>query len=88
MQTSDPSHNQHPSHNQDPTTEVEPSSTASAEGLSEDLTIETIETLGDLASLVDYSLLNTLDVDPDAEASGANHTPRQVYSGHFVPVTN
>ncbi len=81
MQTLDPSHNQ------DPATEVEPSSTASLESLHEDETMVNIETLNDLASLVDYSLLNTLNADPDADANGANHSTRQVYSGHFVPVT-
>ncbi|MGK0272913.1 MAG: hypothetical protein ACI88H_003589, partial [Cocleimonas sp.] len=83
--------NSDPSHNQDPATGVVSSSTISAENLPEDLTIYTINTLSDLANLVDYSLLNTLDVDPDAELvegqSGANHSPREVYSGHFVPVT-
>ena len=46
-----------------------------------------VETLSDLASLADYSLMESLNADPDAEANGANHSPRQVYSGHFVPVT-
>ncbi|MEB8434284.1 protein adenylyltransferase SelO family protein [Cocleimonas sp. KMM 6892] len=89
MQTSDPSHTQHPSHNeqlsnnQDPVTEVAFSSAASDES-DESLNIET---LNDLASLADYSLLNTLDADPDAKADGGNHSPRQVFSGHYVPVT-
>lgn len=46
-----------------------------------------IATLGDLASLADYSLMDTLNADPDADADGANHMPRQVYSGHYVPVS-
>ena len=46
-----------------------------------------ITTLSDLANLADYSLMDTLSVDPDSEASGANHAPRQVFSGHYVPVT-
>lgn len=46
-----------------------------------------ITTLSDLANLADYSLIDTLTADPDAEARGANHAPRQVFSGHYVPVT-
>ena len=46
----------------------------------------TIEALNDLASLADYSLLNTLTPDPDAREDGVDHHPRQVFSGHFVPV--
>ena len=94
MQTLDPSHNQDQSQNQNPATKAESSLNANDENLPKDMTIETmenIETLSDLARLVDYSLLNTLDVDPDAELdegqNGANHSPRQVYSGHYVPVT-
>lgn len=34
----------------------------------------------------DYSLLNTLHSDPDATSSGEDHLPRQVLSGHYVPV--
>ena len=80
MQTLDPNHNQ------DPAIEVELNSVASAKNLSEGVSTTNIETLSDLASLVDYSLMNTLNADPDAEQNGANHSPRQVYSGHYVPV--
>jgi len=45
-----------------------------------------IITLNDMAAVADYSFMDTLNGDPDAEASEANHTPRQVYSGHYVPV--
>jgi len=48
---------------------------------------ECIETLSDLAKLANYSLMESLNADPDADVSGANHSPRQVYSGHYVPVT-
>lgn len=34
----------------------------------------------------DYSLLGSLNADPDANANGDDHRPRQVFSGHFVPV--
>jgi len=45
-----------------------------------------VKTLDDLAHLVDYSLLNTLNCDPDATVNGEDHDPRQVFSGHYVPV--
>ena len=45
-----------------------------------------VETLDDLAPLADYSLLETLDRDPAGMADGADHAPRQVFSGHYVPV--
>jgi len=45
-----------------------------------------VETLDDLAVLADYSLVNTLNADPDAKADGVDHAPRQVFSGHYVPV--
>ncbi len=44
------------------------------------------ETLYDLAKLADYSLINTLECDPDSSADGVDHSPRQVFSGHYVPV--
>ena len=47
---------------------------------------EIVETLDDLATLADYSLLDTLDCDPDAKADGVDHSPRQVFTGHYVPV--
>ncbi|WP_121626770.1 protein adenylyltransferase SelO family protein [Poseidonibacter antarcticus] len=45
-----------------------------------------IKTLNDLAKTVDYSLMNTLNRDPEATLNGVDHNPRQVFSGHFVPV--
>ncbi|MEM7561873.1 MAG: protein adenylyltransferase SelO family protein [Pseudomonadota bacterium] len=45
-----------------------------------------IKTLDDLAPLADYSLMDTLNCDPDAQESGKDHEPRQVFSGHYVPV--
>ncbi len=47
---------------------------------------QTVETLYDLAKLVNYSLMDTLNCDPDAKANGVDHSPRQVFSGHYVPV--
>lgn len=45
-----------------------------------------VETLYDLAALADYSLMETLSADPEAASDGVDHAPRQVFSGHFVPV--
>ena len=46
-----------------------------------------VATLDDLSSLADYSFMDTLNCDPEANENGAEHTPRQVFSGHYVPVT-
>jgi len=45
-----------------------------------------ISTLGELAKLANYSLMDTLNCDPDATVNGADYAPRQVFSGHYVPV--
>ena len=34
-----------------------------------------------------YSLLDNLHPDPESTKDGDDHRPRQVRSGHFVPVT-
>jgi len=47
----------------------------------------TIKTLDDLAPLANYSLMKTLTRDPDAKENGNDHDPRQVFSGHYVPVS-
>ncbi len=39
------------------------------------------------AKLADYSLMNILNADPDAREDGNDHRARQVFSGHYVPVT-
>jgi uncharacterized protein YdiU (UPF0061 family) len=46
----------------------------------------TIKTLDDLAHLANYSLLDTLTPDPNATTDGVDHNPREVFSGHYVPV--
>jgi uncharacterized protein YdiU (UPF0061 family) len=51
------------------------------------VTSPSIVTLDDLAELADYSLLDTLNCDPDAKANGIDFLPRQVFTGHYVPVT-
>ncbi|MDC5707264.1 protein adenylyltransferase SelO family protein [Vibrio europaeus] len=42
--------------------------------------------LNDLAKAADYSLLDSLVPDPDATKDGLDFYPRQVFSGHYVPV--
>jgi uncharacterized protein YdiU (UPF0061 family) len=49
-------------------------------------TSPTVATLDELAKLANYSLMDTLNCDPDARANGADHAPRQVFTGHYVPV--
>ena len=44
-------------------------------------------TLAEFAQRADYSLLESLQPDPQASADGIDHRPRQVFSGHYVPVT-
>ena len=53
----------------------------------ENKTEQLIHTISDLAKYVDYSFLNSLVVDPQAQEEGNEHNPRQVFSGHYVPVT-
>ena len=43
-------------------------------------TSQTINTLDDLAHLADYSLMETLNSDPDAKVNGVDHYPREVFS--------
>lgn len=45
-----------------------------------------MKTLNDLAPMSDYSLINMLTPDPEATKNGVDHLPRQVFSGHYVPV--
>ncbi|MCL4430887.1 MAG: protein adenylyltransferase SelO family protein [Epsilonproteobacteria bacterium] len=45
-----------------------------------------VKTLSDFAPLADYSLLDTLTPNPEAKLDGVDHSPRQVFSGHYVPV--
>lgn len=50
-------------------------------------TASTVSTLDELAKLADYSLMDGLSCDPEATENGADHAPRQVFSGHYVPVS-
>ncbi len=45
-----------------------------------------VENVDDLARLADYSFMDQLNCDPDGRADGADHAPRQVFSGRYVPV--
>jgi uncharacterized protein YdiU (UPF0061 family) len=47
---------------------------------------ETISTLEAFAKYADYSYVKSLDSDPDATQDGNDHNPREVFSGHYVPV--
>ncbi|PZV02712.1 MAG: hypothetical protein DCF23_11095 [Cyanobium sp.] len=44
-------------------------------------------TFAEFAQRADYSLLDSLQADPQASGDGHDHRPRQVFSGHYVPVT-
>ncbi|MBD2655468.1 YdiU family protein [Synechocystis sp. FACHB-383] len=46
-----------------------------------------ITTFDEFVRLADYSLMDTLNADPDAMGDGDDRRARQVFSGHFVPVT-
>jgi len=46
-----------------------------------------VTTFDEFVTLADYSLMDNLNADPYASRDGDDHHPRQVYSGHFVPVT-
>jgi uncharacterized protein YdiU (UPF0061 family) len=46
-----------------------------------------VTTFDEFVRLADYSLMDTLNAAPDATGDGDDHRARQVFSGHFVPVT-
>ena len=47
----------------------------------------TTTSFAEFAQRADYSLLAALHADPQASGDGHDHQPRQVFSGHYVPVT-
>ena len=49
-------------------------------------TADNISSLEDLAKLADYSFMNNLNCDPDANQNGVDHESRQVFTGHYVTV--
>jgi uncharacterized protein YdiU (UPF0061 family) len=56
------------------------------ENMQNQVPAETVDTLDSLAKLANYSLMDTLNCDPDAKVNGVDHSPRQVFTGHYVPV--
>ena len=50
-------------------------------------TNKNIETFKELVNLSNYSFVNTLNCDPDAKDNADNKLSREVFSGHFVPVS-
>ncbi len=46
-----------------------------------------IKTFAEFSKQADYSLMDSLQADPQATENGIDHQPRQVFSGHYVPVT-
>ncbi len=47
----------------------------------------TTKTFAEFSQRADYSLMDSLQADPQATVDGRDHHPRQVFSGHYVPVT-
>ena len=45
-----------------------------------------IKTFSDFVARADYSLMDALNADPASTQDGNDHHPRQVCSGHYVPV--
>ena len=48
---------------------------------------QNIETFGELINLSDYSFIENLNSNPDAKHNGDNKFSREVFSGHYVPVS-
>ena len=46
-----------------------------------------IDNFNDFLNHADFSFIRTLHADPQSTVDGNDHSPRQVYSGHYVPVT-
>lgn len=46
-----------------------------------------VSSFDEFVQLADYSFMNTLHADPNAKSDGDDHRARQVFSGHYVPVT-
>ena len=49
--------------------------------------LSSIDNFNDFLNQADFSLIKTLNADPQSTVDGNDHSPRQVYSGHYVPVT-
>ncbi|MBM9606711.1 protein adenylyltransferase SelO [Desulfopila inferna] len=46
-----------------------------------------VTTFDEFVRLADYLFMDTLNGDPDATEDGIDHRSRQVFSGHYVPVS-
>ena len=54
---------------------------------SESLEDQSTRNFSEFSQLANFSLMNYLKADPYSTKDGNDHKPRQVYSGHYVPVT-
>ena len=55
--------------------------------MSETRSMPITKTFSEFARQADYSLMNSLEADPNSTLDGNDHIPREVVSGHYVPVT-
>ena len=55
--------------------------------MSETRSMPITKTFSEFARQADYSLMNSLEADPHSTLDGNDHIPREVVSGHYVPVT-
>ncbi len=49
--------------------------------------MQTTRTFSEFSKHADYSLLDSLQADPQATEDGDDHLTREIFSGHYVPVT-
>ncbi len=54
---------------------------------SESLKDKSTKNFSEFSQLADFSLMNSLNADPQSTKDGNDHMPRPIYSGHYVPVT-
>tara|TARA_Y100001968_G_scaffold333703_1_gene398510 strand:+ start:3590 stop:5287 length:1698 start_codon:yes stop_codon:yes gene_type:complete len=54
--------------------------------LSSDISKQKINTFDEFLEKVDYALMDSLNKDPKSTIDGNDHLPREVLSGHYVPV--
>ena len=55
--------------------------------MSETRSMSITKTFSEFARQADYSLMDSLEADPHSTLDGNDHIPREVVSGHYVPVT-
>ena len=49
--------------------------------------MQTTRTFSEFSKHADYSLLDSLQADPQATEDGDDHLTREIFSGHYVPIT-